>query len=501
MKTGTLLFLLLLTSSLTFSQGKSYKRGVAYGYHSAADMNTASAGISWWYNWAAQPDAGIRTTYSDYGVDFVPQAWNAAGISGVNSWVSQDNKVKYLLGFNEPNFVSQANMTPSQAAAAWPQLQAIADQYGLKLVSPAVNYCGNCVSENGITYTNPFKWLDDFFAACPGCRVDYIALHWYGGGNSMTGYIDDARKYGKPIWVTEFADWDATGVTPEVQKNYLAGTTNFLERDPDVFRYSWFIGRGPGATTYPYIDLYGADGTMTELGQLYLDIPVYDSTKVYQIPGRIEAEEYYRQNGVFSELTSDVDGFMNIGYTEAGDWLKYKIVVSSSGVYNLTSRYAGTAAGKFDVYVDDVKQGSVSTTNTSGWQTWASTITSVNLQAGEHILKLLVVTKGFNLNWLDFSESLTGIAETNLKQLDASVYPNPVSGNKFKITFNGNFPDDITIQLIDLSGKIIYSDKIDKGSGKEIEIDLKNTDNIRKGIYNLSIRSKVGYMNRKIAFL
>src|SRR5450759_90634 len=257
MKPYALLILFLFTALQLSCQVKSSKRGVSYGSHSAADMNTASSGISWWYNWAAQPDADIRTNYSVYNVDFVPQAWNAAGISGVDAWVSQDPKVKYILGFNEPNFIDQANMTPSQAAAAWPQLQAVADHYGLKLISPAVNYCGSCVYENGTTYTNPFTWLDDFFTACKGCRVDYIALHWYGGGNSMAGYIEDARKYGKPIWVTEFADWES-GITAENQKSYLAGTVNFLERDPDVFRYSWFIGRGGGANVYPYIDLYGS---------------------------------------------------------------------------------------------------------------------------------------------------------------------------------------------------------------------------------------------------
>ena len=234
MKIFHVLLLFSLISSFSFGQAKSYKRGVGYGHHSDSDMKAASKVISWWYNWYTDPEYAIVTSYPGYNVDFTPMAWNASGINGVKSFVSTDDKVKYLLGFNEPNFKDQANMTPTQAAAAWPQLQAIADQYNLKLVSPAVNYCGNCVSENGTTYNNPFDWLDDFFTACVGCRVDYIALHWYGGGNSMMGYINDARKYGKPIWVTEYANWEA-GVTAQGQKNYLAGTTNFLERDPDVY--------------------------------------------------------------------------------------------------------------------------------------------------------------------------------------------------------------------------------------------------------------------------
>jgi hypothetical protein len=500
MKPYALLVLFLFTAPQLSGQVKSSKRGVAYGYHSAADMNVASSGISWWYNWAAQPDAAIRTTYSNYNVDFVPQAWNAAGISGVNAWVSQDPKVKYILGFNEPNFIDQANMTPTQAAAAWPQLQAVADQYGLKLVSPAVNYCGNCVSENGTTYTNPFKWLDDFFTACNGCRVDYIGLHWYGGGNSMTGYIEGARKYGKPIWVTEFADWDA-GITAENQKSYLAGTVNFLERDPGIFRYSWFIGRGDGAAVYPYIDLYGTSGTMTALGQLYLDIPVYDSTKVYQIPGRIEAEEYYSQNGIFAELTTDMDGFMNIGYTDAGDWLEYKIDVSESGDYFLMSRYAGTSAGSFDVYVDNVKRGTVNTTITGGWQSWTSAMNTIHLDAGLHKLKLLVVNKGFNLNWLNFSKSTTGISSRSQELFKVTVFPNPVNGDKLKILFDGCSSNEITIQVTGINGKEIYTGKIEKPDSREIEISLKNIGIISKGVYFISFQTRKGYLNKKIVVL
>jgi len=499
MKTCLIPLLFLMIASFSFGQAKSYKRGVGYGYHSIADMNTASKGISWWYNWAAQPDAALRTSYSGYNVDFTPMAWNASGTSGVNSYVSQDDKVKYLLGFNEPNFKAQANMTPSQAAASWPQLQAIADQYNLKLVSPAVNYCGDCVSENGTVYNNPFKWLDDFFTACVGCRVDYIALHWYGGGNSMSSYINDARKYGKPIWITEYANWES-GVTAQGQKSYLAGTTNFLERDPDVFRYSWFIGRtNSGAATYPYIDLYGASGQMTALGQLYLDIPVYDSTFVNELPGRIEAEEYYLQNGVFAEITSDTDGNMNIGYTEAGDFLKYKISVTESGEYQLITRYAGTSSGKFDVYIDDVKKITVNTTNTGSWQSWSSVVNPINLEAGEHILKLAVMSSGFNLNWLKFEKGAAGINEYNMQELQAEVYPNPIPDKKFKIVFRNSVSEELTIQLINVDGKTIFMKNSLKRNGKEIEIDLGNVPGLSTGIYTLSVRSKNGFMNKKIA--
>ncbi|CAN0554626.1 unnamed protein product, partial [Ectocarpus sp. 8 AP-2014] len=52
----------------------------------------------------------------------------------------------YLLGFNEPNYGEQANLTPQEAADLWPQVRQQADDLGMELVSPAVNFCyGNCV--------------------------------------------------------------------------------------------------------------------------------------------------------------------------------------------------------------------------------------------------------------------------------------------------------------------------------------------------------------------
>ena len=47
---------------------------------------------------------------------------------------------------------------------------------GALLVSPALNFCGPAAQCNG---TDPYQYLTDFFAACQGCEVDYVAVHWY----------------------------------------------------------------------------------------------------------------------------------------------------------------------------------------------------------------------------------------------------------------------------------------------------------------------------------
>ncbi|ADO71455.1 glycosyl hydrolase [Stigmatella aurantiaca] len=262
---------------LAAAAAKSTKRGISYGYHSAADMTALSAGISWWYNWSPQPEAGAASVAPSVGVSFVPMVWG--GTPNADQLAAQiPAGAQYLLGFNEPNFKSQANMTPSRAASLWPVLEDVARRKNLKLVSPAVNYCGDCVSEGGTTFTDPVAYLDAFFAACTNCKVDYVAVHWYACDvSALSWYIGLFKKYNKPIWLTEFACGDRphNEITLAVQKKYMTDAVNYLENEPAVFRYSWFSGRN---SEIPNINLLGNSGQLTELGQLYVSLPSGGST-------------------------------------------------------------------------------------------------------------------------------------------------------------------------------------------------------------------------------
>ncbi|MBE0679853.1 MAG: discoidin domain-containing protein, partial [Bacteroidales bacterium] len=143
-------------------------------------------------------------------------------------------------------------------------LEKIAADKGLKLVSPAVNWCGDCV--DGVT-NDPTDWLDKFFAACPGCKVDYIAIHSYApSAAALRSYIDKFRKYNKPLWITEFAPWDPPKPDHDGVLAYMLEAIPILENDPAVFRYSWFATR---VGSNPDISLLAADGVLTKVGHLY----------------------------------------------------------------------------------------------------------------------------------------------------------------------------------------------------------------------------------------
>jgi hypothetical protein len=481
-------FSLILICAIAFLSlsAHSQKRGLAYGYNSPQDLAVLSPTVSWWYNWSVEPESTVSDVYGNYGFEFVPMAWNGNfNETQLRGFLANHPGTKYLLAFNEPNFLAQANMTPTQAAAQWPRLEAIATQYNLKIISPAVNYCGSCVQENGTTYTDPFKYLDDFFSACPTCRVDYIATHCYMNNvSALQWYIGQYKKYGKPLWLTEFAGWEPNGTikTLDDQISFMIGSVDYLETDTSVFRYSWFIGRGSGINTYPFIDILGANGQLTALGDVYKQMPVHNAGLVAQVPGTIQCENYNSMSGILLQKTSDVSGFANVGYIEAGDWLEYKINVASSANYDFRFRFASTKASSINVLVDGVFMFTQIFPNTNGWQNWETAINKINLTPGLHTLRLQALSDGFNLNWIHIGDGGAGIDADKPGEKSLTIFPNPGNGiytihTGIKIAelrvFNllgiqvAALPFSTSVNLESLAPGIYFMKAVD-GQGKEV---------------------------------
>jgi hypothetical protein len=244
------------------------KRGEAYQSNSLNDLTVLSKGISWWYNWTTSPDQGVASTFQQTGVEFVPMIWGVQGGPPDPATIEKQipKSAKYILGFNEPNFASQSNITATQAAALWPRIMQIAKDMNLKIGSPAPNYCAGACND-----TDPIHYLDTFFAACTGCQVDFIAAHWYAcTGDALTHYLGLLKKYNKPIWLTEFSCMDAGDHSAAGEQTYMQAALQILENDPTIFRYSWFTGRW---TNPSGISLLAGDGQLTPLGNYYVTTP------------------------------------------------------------------------------------------------------------------------------------------------------------------------------------------------------------------------------------
>jgi putative glycosyl hydrolase len=218
--------------------------------------------IAWFYTWRAEVPG--RPSGS---VEFVPMAWGRGSVNEQNladlGRGGREGRYRNLLGFNEPDLKRQANIPVEEAVRLWSRLAAT----GLRLGSPAA-----------VNAHNP--WMRAFMAGVEreGGRVDFIAVHWYGGPHAEKflkhlGYVH--QRYGRPIWITEFAvaDWDArtSGVgrySPEQALAFMQAVIPALERLDYVERYAWFSA-SPDHPALGQSALFDYDGALTPLGRTY----------------------------------------------------------------------------------------------------------------------------------------------------------------------------------------------------------------------------------------
>ena len=235
------------------------KKGVSAWSFTGVDSALSLSGADWYYTWSTQHpgiDAPAR-------VGFVPMIWGAGSVTPA-ALAQARSEGPYLLGFNEPDMASQSNMTVSQALSLWPQLMATGDILG----SPAV----------ATGAATPGGWLDQFMsgAKARGYRVNFIALHWYGGDFDTTQAVDQLQayvqavydRYHLPIWLTEYALINFSGGTsyptgPQ-QAAFVTASTRMLTALPYLQRYAWFAL--PGTAGQPGTGLFTNGPVATDAG-------------------------------------------------------------------------------------------------------------------------------------------------------------------------------------------------------------------------------------------
>ncbi len=291
------------------------KKGVAMGGDMSETVVMKKMNVSWYYNWAAE----AFNSSVDEGVAHVPMVWGGSqgNIRDIKKITDDSN---YILGFNEPDIDSQANMSAGKSLAIWPYVAAT----GKRTVSPALAvYTGGYMDDflvNGATYDPVVEPIEEetetnsegevvtsaeeqetvvldggYYASV---NVDAVALHRYGG--SKTGLLPDVSrltsaidylwdKYHKPIWVTEvsitgrkntFSDWsyEVPNALP-LMKEYVANIITAMDADDRVERYAWFPYNVESANEIDGLDGCGTSalfdyesGKFTELGVMYSEM-------------------------------------------------------------------------------------------------------------------------------------------------------------------------------------------------------------------------------------
>jgi endoglucanase len=212
---------------------------------------------------------------------------------------------------------------------------------------------------------------------------------------------------------------------------------------------------------------------------------------LHQIPGKIEAEDYFFQDGVQLETTTDVGGGQNIGYLDANDYLDYEVEVTTTGTYKVEYRVASENSGGIALQLIDAA-GTMTILHltsfaaTGGWQNWVTYNENAYLDAGQYTLRVLITQAPFNMNWMDFS-LLTNTNEAKTME-NINIFPNPSTGF---INVNAvlETTQNATIEIYNLLGQSVYNHTFRAQSKLQETIDTTLFEN---GYYLISIRLEDG---------
>ena len=131
--------------------------------------------------------------------------------------------------------------------------------------------------------------------------------------------------------------------------------------------------------------------------------------KLFQIPGKIESENYYYMYGIETESTTDIGGGFNVGYTNPGDYIDYLVQVENSYEYDIKARIAAESnSGRIAFYLLNPEGVETLLSEmlfpiTQGWQNWENTIGKIQLPSGNYTLRIKVISGDFNLNWIEIT--------------------------------------------------------------------------------------------------
>ncbi|KAJ7698254.1 glycosyl hydrolase catalytic core-domain-containing protein [Mycena rosella] len=218
--------------------------------------------VNWYHHWEDGPVPQMPAKN-----EYVPMFW---GTSKWDKWSSRKaemakNTPKHLLGFNEPDISSQANMSPADAAGVWmSEIHPYAAK-GVQLGSPAVAW--------------NLDWTAQFLAELKkrGGHVDFITVHWYGSYQDLAkfkAFVTSAHtRFGYHIWVTELGVTSGSNPTTQQTKNFMMNAFSWMDSTGFVDRASWFgcfeSSSPPDAYATAKNALFKTAGALNDMGFWY----------------------------------------------------------------------------------------------------------------------------------------------------------------------------------------------------------------------------------------
>jgi hypothetical protein len=135
----------------------------------------------------------------------------------------------------------------------------------------------------------------------------------------------------------------------------------------------------------------------------------------YAVPGIIQAESYAGMYGIQTETTTDVNGGLNVGWIDIGDYMTYTVNVAAAGTYSVSFRVAGWATtGRISLQNASnttLTSANVPNGGTGAYQVWSTVNGEGNftLAAGVQTIRIYATGAPWNLNWFEIKQVTTPV--------------------------------------------------------------------------------------------
>lgn len=379
---------------------RSPKRGLCANKLSAEDFAALAPGVSWFYNWHfttdMAPPAGL-------GFAYIPMAWGdfPEAYAGLDQRLASGPKPPVVFASNEPNLKGQAFLTPEACAASFKRVQEIAARHGVPVVGP--HWALGSAPGDSITAMDPlekkqvtYTWFVPYLKAFahflgPAAQGLPTGVHAYKDLGELTWSIQAAHEAtGGPVWVSEFARWDAD---ERGQLEFMMQAVDLMERTPHVAGYAWFKERADKGTLAV---LDQRSGELTPLGRAYVDMPVHDPHLYYRVPGLLQAERYVAASAEARLVPTAAGGVLADMIVPMDGWLDYNLATASAGPVGLELRFSGNP-GSVVITGNGAEIGRIAVPEGKGWRTAAG---SVTLPAGTSTVRLRITGAGARIDSL-----------------------------------------------------------------------------------------------------
>ena len=262
---------------------------------------------------------------------------------------------------------------------------------------------------------------------------------------------------------------DSDGSISKVE--FYRGSTKLGEDATSPYSYIWNnVAAGNYSLTVKATDNNGA--TTTSSAKSIVVTGGSDTDK--ELPGTIQAEDYYTMSGIQTENTSDTGGGQNVGYIDAGDYMDYSVNVTKTGTYEFRYRIASKySTGEITLKAGSSNLHVIAIPNTGDWQNWQTITATAELTAGTQTIRIYASGSAWNINWFEAVEVSSSVVyainaggnaftSTNGTEFEADNYF--TGGSTYSISSNIANTEDDNLYKSERYGNFSYSLPVSNGT-------------------------------------